>query len=229
MVPLVVLAGCDPGGIIDVLKQVQSKAAPLRALALFALAAGVVLAALPASAGTISGATGLIDVPSADVLGEGELELGVRYTGGELGLSAVYGIWDEVEVGVNNTRAGEHGVGFVFKGVLLRETDSLPAVAIGLENGRSYAVASKRVAPRVRLHAGYGAGQMQGLFAGISYALTTVRAGGAGVPATTLFGEYTPKGLNAGARLVFSPTVSADIALLDLKEAAAGVNFRLSF
>lgn len=203
----------------------------VRALAsLFAAAGVIALFAAAAGAGSISGATGLIEIPSADVLANGELELSVRHIDGRLGLSAVYGILDDIEVGVNNIRAASDGrIGVVFKGTIHRETERRPGIAIGLETGQSYAALSKRLAPGVRLHAGYGIGRIKGLFAGVSYSVSTVSARGVASPATTLLGEFTSRGVNVGARLVFSPVFAADIALIDFKEATAGVSARLRF
>gem|GEM_PF-1887672 len=182
------------------------------------------------AAGTISGASGLIEVPSADVLADGAFEATVRFAGDKVGLSATYGAFDSMEVAVNTLRTGkDEAIGIVLKGVVYEETGPRPAVAIGLETGQSYAVLSKRIAPGVRLHAGYGIGRMQGLFAGFTYSLSTVSARGAAAPVTTLLGELTPNGVNVGARMVFSPVFAADIGLLDLREATAGLSVRLMF
>lgn len=212
-------------------KRFHSKIKAVRAGVLLAVMTGAIaFVAASAGAGTISGATGLIEVPSADVLANGDLELTVRYLDGEFGLAAVYGILDDVEVGINNIRTGsDAGVGFVFKGTIHRETNDRPAIAIGLESGQSYATVSKRLVPGVRLHGGYGIGRIKGLFAGVSYTLSTVSRGGAASPPTTLYGEYTSRGLNVGARMVLSPVISADFALMDLKEATAALGVRLRF
>lgn len=172
----------------------------------------------------------MIEAPSADVLANGELDLTVRYIDGGLGVAAAYGIMDDVEIGINNIRTDSNRrLGIVFKGVIYRETERQPAVAIGLETGQSYAAVSKRLVPGLRLHAGYGIGRIDGLFAGVSYSLSTVSARGVASPVTTLLGEYTPRGLNVGARMVFSPILSADVALIDLNEATLGLNMRLRF
>ena len=181
-------------------------------------------------AATVSGATGLIYVPTADTLGEREAEIGVRYVDGRLSSSFMYGVLDQVEVGVNNIRSNgdPSQLGFVLKGNVFTETVERPALAVGFETDRSYVVASKRLTPRLRGHAGFGQGKLNGAFAGASLVLNTT-SGGRVTPTTTLLAEYTPRGLNAGMRLVFSPLISVDLSLIDLDELSFGVALRTRF
>lgn len=181
-------------------------------------------------AATVSGATGLIYVPSADTLGEHEAEIGVRYVDGKLFSSFMYGVFDQIEIGVNNVRRNgdDSQLGFVIKGNVFSETAERPAVAVGFETDQSYIVASKRLTPRVRGHVGFGHGDLRGAIAGVSLVLNTTSGGGV-TPTTTLLAEYTPRGLNAGVRMVFSPLVSVDVSLLDLDKLSAGVALRTRF
>lgn len=186
-----------------------------------------------ASAGTLTGATGLITLASADTLPSGNAEFGVRMNGGQVGATAIYGLMEELEVGVNSFKPNAQplGVGLVLKGQLLNETESVPAVAVGFETDQSYLVASKRLTPRVRVHAGYLHGDQQGVAAGVAYTLNTTSVSSTPVssPATTLLAEYVPSGVNVGARMFFGPSIAVDVALMDLEEFTGGVSFRLAF
>ena len=196
---------------------------------IFALAALLVFGASPGRAGTETGASGLILVPSADTLAPGDAEFAVRYKDGRLGGSFTYGIFDRIEIGVNNMRkSSTSDFGIVIKGAIFEETASEPAVAVGFETGQSYVVVSKRLAPRVRAHLGLGAGDLEGVFAGVALVVNTTTGRGL-APATTAMAEVTPRGVNAGVRLVFSPLVSADVALVDLEELVGGISFRVRF
>ncbi len=194
------------------------------------LAAFVLVLALMAPgafAGTITGATGLIALATADTLPVGDAEIGVRLNEGSVEATALYGLMDELEIGVNSYDSdGPLGVGFLFKGQLMRESASMPAVAIGFESNQSYIVASKRLTPRARLHAGYLHGDEKGVAAGVAYTLSTASVS---TPTTTLLAEYVPSGVNVGARMFFGPSVAVDLALMDLEEFAAGVSMRLAF
>lgn len=182
------------------------------------------------SAATVSGATGLIYVPSADTLATGEAEIGVRYVDGGLASSFTYGIFDQIEIGINNVRGKKGGsqLGLMLKGNVFTETQDRPALAVGLETDQSYVVVSKRLAPRIRGHVGYGVGEMDGVFAGVSLVLNTTTSGRI-TPATSFLAELTPEGLNAGMRMVFSPLISVDVSLIDLDELSAGIALRTRF
>lgn len=184
----------------------------------------------PVGAATVSGATGLIFVPTADTLPVGEAEIGVRFVDERLTSSFTYGIFDQIEIGINNVHGGKDSsrIGFILKGTVFTETQDRPALAVGFETDQSYIVASKRLTPTIRGHVGYGIGDLDGLLAGVSMVVNTTTSGRF-TPATSILAEFTPKGLNAGMRLVFSPMISVDLALLDLDEFAAGVAIRTRF
>lgn len=201
-----------------------------RTLAALAAAALVALAAGSVSAATVTGASGLIYVPSADTLATGDAEIAVRHLDGRLTSSFTYGIFERIEIALNNmAQPGDPAdVGLVLKGAVFEETAQRPAVAVGFETGRSYAVVSKRLSPRVRAHAGIGSGSLDGVFAGLSLSLNTI-SGTSGAPATTVLAEVVRGKVNAGVRMVFSPLLSVDLALEDLKDVSAGVALRTRF
>lgn len=199
-----------------------------------ALLGGVLLILVAASGGgfasTLTGATGMIMVPTASVLPTGAGEVSLHATDGRTGFSASYGIFENVEVAVNTLKPGNSPVdlGIVFKGLVFSETAERPGLAVGFESTQSYIMASKRLTPRMRVHVGYGDGDLKGAVGGVSYTLSSAAVSG-GTPPTTLMAEYVDKEINVGARMVFSPQLSLDLALLNLKRLSAGVSVRVSF
>lgn len=211
----------------------MAKISPRKRFSYYALALLValpLLAAHPAAAATATGSSGLIHTPSADTLETGDVELGVRYTGNKLSASLTWGIAERIEIGVNSLEKGGtlSDLGLFVKGAVFEETADRPAVAVGFETGQSYVVVSKRLAPRVRAHAGYGSGALDGVFAGVSVALNTT-SNRAGAPVTTVLAEATKHGLNAGLRMIFSPSISLDVALIDLEKFSGAVGIRMRF
>lgn len=198
-----------------------------------ALIIGVLTFSGHVAAGTISGATGLITMGTADTLSQGSLELGLREYRDHFAVTALYGIVPDVEVGIHMPLADDKvdRAGLVIKGVITPETSQAPGVAIGFETDQSYVVASKRLAPRLRVHAAYLHGDVRGPAAGIAYTLSTTSLSRSGMPspATTLLLEYTPEGVHAGARLLFGTLLSVDVGLLDLKRPTGGIAMQLAF
>jgi len=209
------------------------KAAVRRLSASLALVAALIAIGGSVLAATVTGSSGLVTLPTADVLPAGAFEVGGRYVDERLGLTAAFGAYGDLEVGVNTLEDGTGALdlGVFLKGVLLHESASSPGIAVGYESGHGYIVASKRVAPRVRLHAAYLFGDDPGPAAGVAYSVSTASVTSSGVPrpATTLIAEYTPEGLNAGARLLVGTAATLDMGLIDLKHPTAGLTLRLAF
>lgn len=186
-----------------------------------------------ATAGTISGASGLITIATADSLSPRVAELALREYRDHLAVTAMYGIMPDAEVGVHMPLA-DHDLdelGLVMKGIVAHETSSTPGIAIGFETGQSYIVASKRLAPRLRFHGAYLHGDVQGPAVGLAYTLSTSTVSRSAVPApmTTLLAEYTPNGVNVGARMIFGTLFSVDVALLDMERPTGGVALQIVF
>lgn len=185
------------------------------------------------SAGTLSGSTGLITLGTADTLSVGTAELGFRQYRHHLTVTGMYGMLPDVEVGLQMplVNGGLDEVGLVLKGVVAAETASTPGVAIGFEPEKSYIVASKRLLPRLRFHAAYLHGDVKGPAAGLAYSVNTASLSPSAIspPATTLMAEYTPAGVNVGARLLFGTLLSIDVALMDLERPTGGLTLRFEF
>ena len=113
-----------------------------------------------------------------------EAEISVRYLDGRLSSSFMYGVFDQIEIGVNNIRANgdTSDLGIVLKGTAVQETADSPAIAVGFETGQGYVVASKRLAPWLRGHAGFGYGDLEGLLPASRWSSIRLRAVGARRP-----------------------------------------------
>jgi hypothetical protein len=181
----------------------------------------LLLVAAPVSAApSINGSTGLIDIPSADVLREGEFSLGYYHLkdGGVGILNA--NVAPNLELGVAGFRYDrQDNKNYVnAKFSLAPETVFTPGLAIGIEDigntdKRSvYAVASKALPFGFRMHLGTGSGRYNGVFAGLEKTLNPVRVitGNNTFPATTLIAEYDGKHMNYGARMSITPGLKLD-------------------
>lgn len=161
---------------------------------LVALAGVVVvcLALAPASAApSFRGYTGLVVVPTADTLNNGEFSAGVMTEHvGDFEANDFFGNFapaDNLELGINSFRAvnadnRETLVNAKYR--IIPETDQRASVAFGLIDATNevqstaYAVFSKSLTNRlsvfdneitgVRFHGGFGGGQLEGLFLGVS-------------------------------------------------------------
>jgi hypothetical protein len=181
----------------------------------------LLMAAVPAwAAPSVDGSTGLINIPSADVLRPGQFAVGYYQfkNGGvgtfdtnlvpnlELGVSAFH---NDGQENTNNLNA---------KFAVLPETVLKPGLAIGGEdlgnnNQRSlYAVASKALPFGFRLHVGAGDGRFNGIFAGVEKTINPISiiTGTNAFPTTTLLAEYDGKTMNYGVRLTIVSGLKLD-------------------
>lgn len=185
-----------------------------------------------AAAGTtVKGLTGLLKVPTADGLPAGELGLAYHLDGGKGVGSVVYGIADNIELGVFS--GGSHSIlGLHGKAVLVKESNNLPGLAVGICDESLYMVASKRLSRAgLRGHVGVGTKGYEGLFLGVSKMLNTVSVDSGfkstGLPATLLAAEYVKGGFNLGAEVLLTPEIRVKLAAEDLKTVILGVSFRM--
>ncbi|MBO8142163.1 MAG: hypothetical protein H0Z37_08305 [Firmicutes bacterium] len=176
------------------------------ALALTALAF-MAWAAHPAAAAALSGATGLLQIPTADVLPDGQWRLAAGAAPDGLMPAVAYGPYPGFEIGV--TAAGDNGLRLAAKYALVSESASSPGLAIGMDGKTVYAVASRRVgSPGVRAHVGVAAGDEASLIAGVEARLRSVVVASAdtpfGPPAVSLMADYDGRRAAAGARFDFA-------------------------
>ncbi len=207
------------------------------------VAALVLLVAVPVwaqPAPSFLGPTGLLFVPTADVVGMGEVEAGAAVTRGDDDndanwISANVGVLPQLEVGA--TRIGVEDADSeivlnakyrVLKPALTATTLSVGMVDITDQIDRSaYAVLShdvgvglvmrKGLFSRPRVHVGIGGGMLDGVFAAgeITYANKV-----------DLIAEYDSHDVNVGARIPLSRGLNATVAALDgFDHLGVGVSF----
>lgn len=212
--------------------------------AVILMAVGLAGAAIPAlAAPTIMGSTGLIAVPSADVLPSGQFDAGYHFLDGIHFFTFNMALTRDLEMGLTVDTVGQYNGLFIGgKYRLLAEAKDKPGIAFGLQaplRGESgpnlYAVASKQFPDfGIRGHLGVGTGD--GIFFGVSKELNTVsvsRPGrSAAVPPATLIGEFDGHGINLGARFAVSRELAVDAALMDLgggNNGMLGVSYTAKF
>ncbi|HST58121.1 MAG TPA: YjbH domain-containing protein [Longimicrobium sp.] len=212
--------------------------------------------AVEAQAPSLSGTSGLISVPTADLAQDGTLTLGVsRMDRLHNGLPrfpdapaivqfATVGFLPFVEVGLRVTRPkgiprqalGDRMVSVRVRA--LREGRLHPAVAVGVQDilgtrkyHALYVVASKRVPTGalpgpVRAHLGYGH-HLPGRVGGQQFAGVFGGISAAPVSWVTALVEYDGERMNAGMRLHVLRHLSVLAALQNLKGASLGVSYTI--
>lgn len=182
---------------------------------------GTVVTAAP----SINGSTGLINIPTADVLHEGQYSLGY-YNLREGGAGSFsFNLSRNLEVGAAGFRFDNqtNDLRLNAKYALLPETILSPGLSIGIEdmadkNDRSsYAVVSKTLPFGFRIHGGYGQGRMDGMFYAIEKTVNPVSilTGGNAFPATTLIFERDSRHTNYGARMAIAAGLKVDAGWRD--------------
>ena len=179
------------------------------------LLAGIVfLSGMPPvhAAPSMSGATGMIRIPTADTLRPGQFSAGAFMWQDHSAAVAAVGLPVGMEVsaaapwhkGVSGNWTVNAKVGLAQEGLLI------PAIAIGVEDfgeqtQRSYyATVSKALPLGFRIHVGAGTGRFKGMFGALEKVLnpTSLRQKKrSGFPVTSLIVEMDGKKMNYGARL----------------------------
>lgn len=185
------------------------------------------------------GYTGLIRIPTAEALSEDEFNMAAFHIEkSEFDDPEVYagnlGVADDVEVGLAIIRR-DGGTDDVFingKYSFRGETESRPALAAGIVDLASEVDATvyftmsqgfgKRKETRygtvsqAEFHAGFGGGQLDGLFGGVSANLGD---------AVKLMVEYDSEDFNLGARFKLGNQFRGDVALFDWGDLGFGVSY----
>lgn len=199
---------------------------------LFALTSFV--SALP----SFRGYTGLMIIPTADALNDGQWNVGLSSedVGDDLNnIYANYGLSDGLEVGINAQEpvdASDRDTVFNGKYRFLTETDERPAVAAGIidltseEETTVYIVASKSINTPLgtyegeiinpRVHIGFGGGEFDSIFLGIStYIGNRVQ----------VMGEWDSEFWHAGANWRITRGLTLQAGFLEIGK---GTNFGLN-
>ena len=201
---------------------------------IISLACALLLTAAPVmAASSMNGPTGLIDIPTADVLRSGQISLGYYHLK-DGGVGTVNtNLAPNLEIGVTAFRydgqTSKNDLNAKFS--VVPETVVAPGLAIGVQNLSSnnkrsvYAVASKALPFGFRMHAGAGSGQFNGIFAGLEKTINPISiTGNNAFPATTLIAEYNGKVMNYGARLSIAPGLKLDVGVRNHAR-YIGINF----
>lgn len=172
------------------------------------------------AAPSIEGSTGLINIPSADTLREGQFSLGyynLKDSGtGNFNMNLI----DRLEVGVAGFHYDSKKNDYYLnaKLSLVPETVLTPGLAIGVMDAAdkkeqsAYAVVSKGLPLGFRLHAGIGNGRYDRGFAALEKTVNPIHilTGNNVFPATTLIAEYDGRKFNYGARMSVLPGLKVD-------------------
>ena len=159
----------------------------------------------------MSGTTGMIRTPTADVVRSGHTGAGYYYWQDNGNGVLVFGAAKDIEVSTaapwNNGTSQAWTVNAKWN--VSQETLLTPAIAVGCEdvdgrNRRSvYGVVSKALPYGFRVHVGTGTGRFEGMFGAVEKVLnpTSLKKQGSGFPVTSLIVEMDGKKMNYGIRM----------------------------
>lgn len=189
-------------------------------LLVFSFLAAFSISLVANAAPAIDGPTGLIAVPSADTLREGQFSLGYYKLDDSRTGSFNMSLTNQLEVGINGFHYGNRDNDYLLnaKFSIFPETVLTPGLAVGVmdvadkKERTAYAVVSKALPLGFRLHAGVGNGSYDHGFAAIEKTINPLHilTGNNVFPATTLIAEYDGKKFNYGARMSVLPGLKLD-------------------
>ncbi|MGM0369031.1 MAG: hypothetical protein ACQEP9_01275 [Bacillota bacterium] len=203
----------------------------------------ICFALVPVVEANTFGDTGLLTIPTAEILTTQDLNLSYQMKGSSDLIGLNYGFNDKVQVGANlKWPQGLNNGGDIYPSIkvnLLEENEEFkPDLSLGFVDREYYLVASKDTSlAGIRGHLGIFDDQHQGTraFMGASKVLNpvTISTGSNNLelPVTTIMGEYN-EGLNLGSKFAFNQYISADLGLVDTLddvELTVGVNFTNEF
>lgn len=172
---------------------------------------------------SLNGATGLLELPTADVVKKESFGIGV-YSADDVKIRNMgYGLAEKLEVSFANEKQDIEQINkFNVKYVLLSETVLTPGLAVGINDltGKSerstFAVVSKGLPLGFRVHAGIGSGDFEKGFVALEKNITPLL--GANVfPSTTLLVEYNDNNINYGMRMSIVPDLKLNLGRSDHK------------
>ena len=172
---------------------------------------------------SLNGATGLLELPTADVVKKESFGIGV-YSADDVKIRNMgYGLAEKLEVSFANEKHDIEQINkFNVKYVLLSETVLTPGLAVGINDltGKSerstFAVVSKGLPLGFRVHAGIGSGDFEKGFVALEKNITPLL--GANVfPSTTLLVEYNDNNINYGMRMSIVPDLKLNLGRSDHK------------
>ncbi len=190
------------------------------------------------------GPTGLISIPTADTTGQNSLQVGYLYDNGDGegygGNSLIlfsYGYNESIEAGLSyRPPADLDEIKAHLKIRLLQEDGQgySPALAFGAVGKNPYIAASKNVGSLLagmRLHLGYGLGDLGGVFVGMEKSLNSlsITEKNYHLPLTTVMAEYGGGGFNFGLNFEVTPQINVGAHLANFRNLVLGVQAFHSF
>lgn len=177
---------------------------------------------------------GLINVPQAETVDEGEVLLSARVSEGAVGAAVVYGLSDSLQLGVSarDLRAGRSDeLSPSLQLHIHEETANRPALAVGYRQRYGFLGLSRQLGkPGLRAHFG-ARGNPVRPYAGLSYVLNPVQltTDGRTAPLVRFMGEYDGEYINAGAKVETRHGLYGELAWLGEGRLLLGVGWRASF
>lgn len=176
-------------------------------------------------AGTATGVTGLIHIPTTSTLTSGLMETSIHAFGGQAIASVTIAVAPQVEVGVyTSNRYGP--LGLTVKGVVVPEDEDMPGIAVGLDGTTTYIVMSRNL-ETAHGYLGVG-GRFGGIFGGLAMELRPADNRLSNTK-TTLIMEYDGKAVNFGLRMHFANNIYFDAALLNIEKMMVGITLQTGF
>lgn len=176
----------------------------------------VVLAAV-----STQGVTGVIDIPTADILPQGRCNAAVYRLHDEAAYSLGMGVDQKLEAAFVRRLPddGDELTQVQLKYALRREGILTPGMAIGIDDALAerersvYAVWSKGLPFGIRLHLGIGDGRFDGVFGSLEKQIIKGRLGR--FPETALLVENDGRDMNYGLRVSLSQQVKLQLGYRD--------------
>lgn len=176
-------------------------------------------------AGTVTGVTGLINIPTTAALSSGLMEASIHTSGGEAIASITIAVAPQVEVGVYTTnRYGPLNI--TVKGVVVQQDEDMPGIAVGLDGTSTYIVMSRNL-QTAHGYLGVG-GRYGGIFGGLTMELQRSEKQ-AQYPVTTLIMEHDGRSVNFGIRASFPKGIYLDVALINIENLMLGITLQTGF
>jgi hypothetical protein len=197
-----------------------------------------------ASAMTASGGgfSGLINIPTADILSTNQATIGYQLIDNGDKVLLNYGIENNIEFGLTGywydeerNNGDDSDLFLNVKMRFMEENSNQPALAMGIVDEDLYITASKNLDYYdLRGHIGVGNGGFDGVFAGLSktinpVSITADKGDSFKMPVTTLMLDYVNQSLNVGAKFKINSQFNFNVALEDLSDLSAGVQFNNQF
>ena len=185
--------------------------------------------ALPVGAfSSVYGPTGLVTLPTTELLEEGKFRLNYFNLDLETNrFNFVYGVLSQLELGVNVGISEEvNELSPHIKGVLIEETEAQPSLAVGLVETDLYIMAGKALGFKaLDGYFGVGTGKYSTLMLGVKNSFTPLVIGDEDdrieLPYGAVSAEYVGDSLNLGLEVDFSQNFGGQAALMNILDDAS--------